>query len=29
MHFVTTLIAFVVALGTLIVVHEFGHYVVA
>ena len=29
MHLLTTLVAFVVALGTLIVVHEFGHYLVA
>ena len=29
MHFLTTLAAFVFALGVLIVVHEFGHYLVA
>ena len=29
MHLLTTLVAFVAALGTLIVVHEFGHYLVA
>jgi len=29
MHLVTTLVAFAVALGTLIIVHEFGHYLVA
>jgi len=29
MSLVTTVLAFVVALGTLIVVHEFGHYLVA
>ena len=29
MHLVTTLAAFAVALGTLIIVHEFGHYLVA
>jgi regulator of sigma E protease len=29
MNLLTTLIAFVVALGVLIVVHEFGHYLVA
>ena len=29
MGFITTILAFVVALGCLIVVHEFGHYLVA
>src|SRR5688500_5765146 len=29
MSFLITLVAFVVALGLLIVVHEFGHYLVA
>ncbi|MEI7968469.1 MAG: RIP metalloprotease RseP [Betaproteobacteria bacterium] len=29
MNLLTTLVAFVVALGTLIVFHEFGHYIVA
>jgi len=29
MHLINTLFAFVVALGTLIVAHEFGHYIVA
>jgi regulator of sigma E protease len=29
MHLINTLVAFAVALGTLIVAHEFGHYVVA
>ena len=29
MSLLTTLIAFIVALGLLIVVHEFGHYLVA
>ncbi|PWT73986.1 MAG: RIP metalloprotease RseP [Proteobacteria bacterium] len=29
MHLLTTVVAFVVALGTLIVVHELGHYLVA
>jgi regulator of sigma E protease len=29
MHLVNTLVAFAVALGTLIIVHEFGHYLVA
>lgn len=29
MNLLVTMIAFVVALGTLIVVHEFGHYIVA
>ena len=29
MNLVTTVLAFVVALGTLIIVHEFGHYLVA
>ncbi len=29
MHLINTLVAFVVALGTLIVAHEFGHYLVA
>src|SRR5215471_11273399 len=29
MHLINTLFAFVVALGTLIVAHEFGHYLVA
>src|SRR4051812_11472414 len=29
MTFLTTLIAFIVALGSLVVVHEFGHYLVA
>ena len=29
MHVINTLLAFVVALGTLIVAHEFGHYIVA
>ena len=29
MHLLITLVAFAVALGTLIIVHEFGHYVVA
>ncbi len=29
MHLLSTLVAFAVALGTLIIVHEFGHYLVA
>jgi regulator of sigma E protease len=29
MHLLVTLVAFAVALGTLIIVHEFGHYLVA
>jgi len=29
MDLITTILAFVVALGCLIVVHEFGHYLVA
>ena len=29
MSFLITIVAFVVALGCLIVVHEFGHYLVA
>ena len=29
MDFITTVLAFIVALGCLIVVHEFGHYLVA
>jgi regulator of sigma E protease len=29
MHLLITLVAFAVALGTLIIVHEFGHYLVA
>lgn len=29
MHFLSTVIAFIVALGVLIVFHEFGHYLVA
>ncbi len=29
MSLITTLLAFVVALGTLVVVHEFGHYLIA
>jgi regulator of sigma E protease len=29
MSFLHTLIAFIVALGILIVVHEYGHYLVA
>src|SRR5262245_21586769 len=29
MHFLSTIVAFIVALGVLIVFHEFGHYLVA
>ena len=29
MHLINTLVAFAAALGTLIVAHEFGHYLVA
>ncbi|HET7670303.1 MAG TPA: site-2 protease family protein, partial [Burkholderiales bacterium] len=29
MSFVQTVVAFIVALGVLIVVHEYGHYIVA
>jgi regulator of sigma E protease len=29
MSFLHTLVAFIVALGVLIVVHEYGHYLVA